>query len=177
MKPLRMATALVILGAATAVSLLALYNIAQVFYLPAASADRSPEQPIAFSHRIHAGQYGIACLYCHRYGPVSATSGVPDVDTCRACHLYIAPDRPEIRKLIGYVKRNEAIPWVKVHDLPDFVYFPHRIHLNAKVRCDECHGEVRKMDRVERVSGLNMLWCLGCHRERGAAIDCWACHQ
>jgi len=177
MKPLRVVMTLLLPGAALLVTVLALYNVAQMFYLSASAADRAPEQPVAFSHRLHAGRYGIPCLFCHRYATLSRTAGLPDMDLCRACHVYIASDRPEVRKVLESVKRGEPIPWVKVHDLPDFVYFPHHMHLNAGVACADCHGEVAAMDRMERVKGLNMLWCLGCHRERGAGIDCWSCHD
>lgn len=177
MKPLPATVALLFLGLAAAVTIAGLYNVVQIWYLPPSVSDRAPRQPVDFSHKLHAGQFGIRCLFCHRYAKVSRVAGVPDVDTCRSCHVYIASDRPEVKKVLGYWNRQEPIPWVKVHDLPDFVYFPHRTHLAAGLDCHSCHGAVETMERVKRLSGLNMTWCLDCHRERGVGIDCWICHK
>ncbi len=177
MKNTRVVIFLAFVLLATAVTLLVFYNLGYIFYFPASSDDRSPAQPIAFSHRLHAGERGIHCEYCHRSARISSTAGVPDVALCRSCHMYIAADRPVIKDLSRYWIEGRPIPWVRVHRLPDFAFFPHRMHLNAGVYCDQCHGNVAAMDRVERVSGLNMGWCLDCHRRKSASIDCWTCHR
>ena len=161
---------LIVLGGAGAAGLLVVYN------LPLNMGDPSPVQPIHFSHQIHAGEYGIHCLYCHSYAEVSRSAGVPDVETCRNCHIIIGRDKPEVKKLMNYWKEKETIPWVKVHDLPDHVYFPHKMHVSAGVECTNCHGDVASMDRIKRVSSLKMGWCLSCHKENAASIDCWTCH-
>lgn len=150
---------------------------ALLYILPLDSRDRSPVQPIAFSHKVHAGDNGIPCLFCHRSGPKSPVAGIPAVADCRACHLFIARDRPEIVKLTGYWEKKEPIPWVRVYSLPDHVYFPHMMHLRAKLACSTCHGEVATMDRITRTVGLRMGWCLNCHRQHKASIDCWTCHK
>jgi hypothetical protein len=159
-----------------AAALVAVAGLALMYYLPLDLRDRSPIQPLAFSHKVHAGNNGIACLYCHRYAPKSPVAGVPAVADCRACHLYISPDKPEIKKLMGYWDKREPIPWVRVYWLPDHVYFPHMMHLRARLDCGVCHGEVAGMERVTRSVSLKMGWCLGCHRMHKASIDCWTCH-
>lgn len=150
------------------------YGVNYTYY-----SDASPEQPINFSHKIHAGDNDIPCMYCHIYARRSRTSGVPSVNKCINCHKAIATDKPEIKKVFGYWERKEPIPWIKVHDLPDFVYFPHKRHIKADVECQTCHGPVETMDRVTRLAPLKMGWCLNCHSERKVknGFDCWTCHQ
>jgi len=147
-----------------------------VYILPLDLRERSPLQPIDFSHKQHAGTNAIPCLFCHRSVTRSPLAGIPAVSECRACHQFIDPDAPEIKKLMGYWDRREPIPWVRVHALPNFVYFPHMMHIRAKLACSTCHGEVASMERVTRTASLKMGWCLECHRQHKASIDCWACH-
>ena len=147
-----------------------------MYILPLDLREKSPEQPIAFSHKAHAGDSGIPCLFCHRYAQRSPVAGIPAVSDCRDCHQFIAPDAPEVKKLMGYWERREPIPWVRVHRLPDHVYFPHMMHLRAELACGTCHGPVDTMERVSRTASLKMGWCLECHREHKASIDCWICH-
>ena len=139
---------------------------------------KTPVQPIEFSHRIHAGENSIPCLYCHIYAERSRVAGVPNVKRCIGCHSVIKTDSPEIQKLASYWDKEEPIPWVKVHNLPDYVYFPHKRHVAAGVKCQICHGPVESMDRITRVSSLKMGWCLNCHTERNVknGRDCWTCH-
>ncbi len=158
--------------AAGAIIALAVY----MYILPLDLRDRSPLQPLAFSHKTHAGINGIHCLYCHYYARKSPVAGIPAVKDCRACHLFIARDTPEIKKLTGYWDRHEPIPWVRVHVLPDHVYFPHMMHVRAKLDCTVCHGQVAGMERITRIASLKMGWCLDCHRQHKASIDCWTCH-
>jgi hypothetical protein len=142
-------------------------------------SDKTPVQPINFSHVIHATDNKIPCMFCHIYARRSITSGVPSVNKCINCHKAIVPDKPEIKKLFGYWERKEPIPWIKVHDLPDFVYFPHKRHVKADVKCQTCHGPVETMARVTRLAPLKMGWCLNCHKERKVknGYDCWTCHK
>lgn len=148
-----------------------------MYVLPLDLQDRSPVQPIAFSHKLHAGDRGIHCLFCHRAAAKSAIAGIPAVADCRSCHLYISPNAPEIKKLMAYWDRHEPIPWVRVHRLPDHVYFPHMMHVRAKIDCSACHGAVSAMERITRTASLKMGWCLNCHRRHKASIDCWTCHK
>ncbi len=170
MRPVVVFMVLGILGVALVAGLLFNYN------LPLSMGDPSPTQPIAFSHKLHAGENEINCLFCHRYTNVSRAAGVPDVETCANCHLFVARDKPEVKRVMDFWERKEPIPWVKVHDLPDHAYFPHKMHINAGVACDFCHGNVAAMEKIKRVSSLKMGWCLNCHRENNASIDCWTCH-
>lgn len=140
---------------------------------------KTPRQPIEFSHRIHAGDNSIPCLYCHIYAERSRVAGVPNVKKCMGCHSVIKTDSPEIQKLASYWDKEEPMAWVKVHNLPDHVYFPHKRHVAAGVKCQTCHGPVETMDRITRVSSLKMGWCLNCHTERNVknGRDCWTCHK
>ncbi len=142
-------------------------------------ADRSPSQPIDFSHKIHAGDNKVPCLYCHIYADKSTVSGVPSVERCMGCHRVVKADSPLIKELTSYWKRKEPIPWVKVHNLPDHVYFPHKRHVKAGLQCQQCHGDVASMKRITRVSPLTMGWCISCHTKKEVknGSDCWTCHK
>jgi hypothetical protein len=148
-----------------------------MYILPLDFKDRSPLQPLAFSHKLHAGVNGIHCLFCHRDAPRSSLAGIPAVSDCLACHKFIAPDKAEIKKLLAYQEKKEPIPWVRVHSVPDHVYFPHMMHVRARIDCSVCHGEVASMERITRIASLKMGWCLNCHRQHKASIDCWTCHK
>jgi hypothetical protein len=150
--------------------------LAVMYTLPLDLRETSPVQPLPFNHKVHAGDNGISCLYCHRYAPTSAVAGIPSVSDCRDCHRFISPDAPDIRKLLGYWEKREPIPWVRVYALPDHVYFPHMMHYRGGLDCTACHGDVAAMERVDRAASLKMGWCLDCHRRHKASIDCWACH-
>jgi Cytochrome c7 and related cytochrome c len=152
-------------------------GLALMYNLPLDLRDHSPVQPIAFSHKVHAGDNGIPCLFCHRYAPTSTVAGIPAVSDCRACHLFIARDVPEIKKLMGYWDKKEPVPWVRVYHVPDHVYFPHKMHVRAGLVCGTCHGNVAAMQRITRSVKIEMGWCLGCHKQRKASIDCWTCHK
>lgn len=134
-------------------------------------------QPIAFSHKLHAGDYKIACEYCHSYARRSPVAGVPTVQLCIGCHKITALNKPEVQKLRGYWERKEPIPWIGIHDLPDFVIFTHKRHVLKDIECQACHGPVETMDQVRQVSSLEMGWCVSCHKERKADIDCLSCHK
>lgn len=142
------------------------------------SSDRTPVQPIEFSHRIHAGINQIPCQYCHIYAERSRVAGVPNVQRCMGCHKIIKTDSPLIQQLTSYWEKKEPIPWVKVHNLPDYVWFTHKRHIKAGLECKACHGDIASMDRVTRVSSLKMGWCLNCHVSKGVknGKDCWTCH-
>lgn len=134
------------------------------------------EQPIAFSHRLHVTDKQIDCFYCHPYGERSMNAGLPSVDKCLGCHNHIIPKHDEILKLKQYKASGRPLPWKKVYYNPDHVYFPHFRHLNKGVRCQECHGEVERADRLNQVT-FYMGFCINCHDKRGASRDCVACHQ
>jgi len=135
-----------------------------------------PEQPIPFSHKLHAGDKKIPCEYCHSAARRSTTGGIPPSNTCMGCHKIIKTESPHIKKLTELFQQNKPVEWVKVHDLPDFVRFSHKIHVNSGLTCQQCHGPVETMEVVEQVAPLQMGWCIGCHREKNAKLDCIACH-
>jgi len=166
-----------LIGALIAAAVAAAAILTYAYILPLDLLDHSPIQPIAFSHKIHAGDNSIPCLFCHRYAPKSTVAGIPAVADCRACHLFIAQNSPEIKKLMTYWEDKKPIPWVRVYWVPDFVYFPHMMHIRAGRVCGDCHGNVAAMTRVKRSRKIEMGWCLGCHRRYKASIDCWTCHK
>jgi len=140
-----------------------------------------PAQPIEFSHRLHAGETRIPCLYCH-YGAIRGPhAGIPAASVCMNCHGLLSKQTVEIEKLRESVLLQRPIPWVRVHNLPDFVHFDHSRHVRASVACESCHGPVERMVRVEQQMPLTMGWCLECHDRRGvgdggARTDCVRCH-
>jgi hypothetical protein len=138
-----------------------------------------PRQPIAFSHRIHAGDYKIDCQYCHdgvrRPG---AAAGVPSVQLCMGCHKLVSPTKPEVVKIRQAFETRQPIRWMRVVDLPDFVFFNHNPHIAKGITCQQCHGPVETMDEVRMVNNLNnMDTCVTCHRKNQASIDCYVCHR
>jgi hypothetical protein len=137
----------------------------------------APEQPIPFSHKVHAGTNKIPCLYCHSAAERSRHATVPATNVCMNCHTVVATDKPNIQKLAAMNDAKQSVPWVKVHRLPDHVYFPHRWHVAKEIACQECHGPVENMEVVKQVAQLKMGWCITCHRQEGATQECSACHM
>ena len=125
-----------------------------------------PTQPIAFSHKIHAGQYEIDCNYCHTGVNISKSANIPSVNICMNCHNAIDTDEPEIQKILTAYEENRPIEWVRVHNLPDLAYFNHKQHVAVGgLDCATCHGPIEEMDVVYQYSELTMGWCINCHRE------------
>lgn len=122
-----------------------------------------PEQPVPFSHQLHAGIHDIDCRYCHTNVDVAAQANIPPTETCMNCHSQIKTDSPRLAKVRESFKTGEPIEWVNVHFLPDYVYFNHAIHINMGVGCETCHGRVDLMKVVKQVEPLSMSWCLDCH--------------
>lgn len=123
-----------------------------------------PTQPIAYSHKVHAGQLGIDCMYCHTNADKSRHATIPAVETCMGCHSVVRTDRPEIQKLTEYYNSGTPVPWVRIHSLPDHAYFNHAAHVNAGVSCQTCHGPVEQMEVVYQFVDTSMGWCISCHR-------------
>jgi cytochrome c553 len=135
------------------------------------SRNYSPIQPVKFSHAVHAGQNGTDCIYCHSSAPYSKTAGIPPINVCMNCHLMVRNGTRsgvfEISKIISYYENQKPIEWIKVHNLPDHVFFSHAQHVSiGKVSCVECHGDVKKMNVIKQVSDLSMGWCINCHRTK-----------
>jgi hypothetical protein len=123
------------------------------------------EQPVPFSHAHHVAGMGIDCRYCHASVETSATAGIPPTKTCMNCHSQIWSDSPTLEPVRESFRTEKSIEWVKVHDLPDFVYFNHSAHVNQGVGCTTCHGRVDRMPLMWQESSLTMEWCLDCHRQ------------
>ena len=200
-------------------SLVALVSGMASWRLPDRETGYSPEQPIDYSHRLHAGELQIDCKFCHTSSAKSRHAGIPSSDVCMKCHKFVTssfdemqaeikkaedekrqPDKvvsAELMKLYESLGLDDSleprtgaaprsIPWVRVHNLPDYVYFDHRAHVTAGVACQHCHGSVESMERVRQVESLSMGWCVNCHREateKGidgnvvhASTDCAVCH-
>jgi hypothetical protein len=135
--------------------------------------DRSPwmtqehvsrEQPIQFSHERHVAGNGIDCRYCHTSVEDSAVAGIPPTKTCMNCHSQIFSTSPFLEPVRESFRSDKSIRWTRVHDLPDFAYFNHSIHVNKGVGCATCHGPVDKMPLMRKEASLQMAWCLDCHR-------------
>jgi hypothetical protein len=145
-------------------------------------------QPIAFPHNQHSGmeegQNQMDCMYCHFSAERSKSSGIPPVQLCMGCHQVIngadEAAQAEINKLRGYWERGEPIPWVRIYKISDHAHFPHMRHINAGLECQQCHGEVQNMavinERDPAWGDGKMGWCIDCHRQEGASIDCAVCH-
>jgi len=123
------------------------------------------DQPVHFSHKHHVTGMGIDCRYCHTTVEVSAFAGVPPTETCMTCHSQIWTEAPILDPVRASFRDNKAIEWNRVHDLPDFVYFDHSIHVSQGIGCQSCHGQVDQMPLMKKAHTLNMEWCLDCHRD------------
>jgi len=124
-----------------------------------------PAQPVPYSHALHAGDLGIDCRYCHNTVEVAAKAAVPPTQTCMNCHAKIRTASPKLTPIRESYATGMPVPWVRVHDLADFVYFNHSAHVNKGVGCTTCHGPVDKMSYVWQEKSLLMEWCLDCHRQ------------
>jgi len=187
--------------------------------LPDDQQGYSPAQPISYSHRLHAGELGINCQFCHTAAEHSPYAGIPSTDVCMKCHKFVtcsfdvlqqeitkADKEKRKPKIIISAKleklyetlglddpqqpiqpdKAKSIPWIRVHNLPDYVAFDHSAHVGAGVACQKCHGPVESMERVRQFQSLSMGWCVNCHRESTqngingktvhASTDCATCH-
>jgi hypothetical protein len=156
------------------IGLISIAVIIEVTVLEAQNLGRQlyyePDQPIAFSHKIHAGDNQTDCRYCHTTVDESKHAGFPSVTVCMNCHNVIKEGtysgKEEIAKVRAAYENNEHIRWVRVHNVPDHAYFNHAQHVAVgNIDCEECHGDVAKMDRIRQVNDLSMGWCINCHRK------------
>ncbi len=130
----------------------------------ATKQDEFVEQPIQFSHAHHVGGMGIDCRYCHTSVEKSTFAGIPPTKTCMNCHSQIHTNAPILEPVRASFRNDTPLNWIRVNDLPDFVYFNHQIHVKQGVGCDTCHGPVDKMPLMYQAKPLLMEWCLSCHR-------------
>jgi len=136
-----------------------------------------PIQPIAFPHNVHLAR-GLQCTVCHTGVDQGPDAAIPSVKFCMSCHLVIAKDKPEIKKMAAYQARGEDIPWVRVYNYSAsaHVRFNHAPHIRASVACSSCHGNLQQQTTAVRAVNLNMGYCLSCHTQRSVSIDCTTCH-
>jgi hypothetical protein len=130
----------------------------------------TPDQPVLFSHRHHAGELRIDCRYCHTSVEASAFAGLPPTQTCLSCHSQLFTDTAMLRPVVRSAERNEPLRWQRATRLPDHVYFDHSAHLAAGVGCSTCHGDVTQQALATPVHRMDMRWCLDCHRDPGSAL-------
>ncbi len=137
-------------------------QIARSSYLTGRYMER--QQPVQFSHKHHVGDDGIDCRYCHTAVETSYTAGIPPTQTCMNCHSQIWSDSPYLEPVRASYRDNKPLEWQRVHDLPEFAYFNHSIHVAKGVGCSTCHGQIDNMPAVFQENSLQMEWCLQCHR-------------
>jgi hypothetical protein len=126
-----------------------------------------PEQPVPYSHKLHVGELGLDCRYCHASVEVSAVANVPPTQTCMNCHRVVQRDSEKLEPIRVSASSGAPMRWVRVHKVPEYAYFEHRSHVAAGIGCVSCHGHIEEMDEVHQVEPLSMSWCLDCHRDPG----------
>jgi hypothetical protein len=134
------------------------------------NANQYVDQPIQFSHKHHVGGIGIDCRYCHTSVEESAFANIPPTKTCMNCHSQIWSNAPILEPVRASFRDNKPLEWTRVHDLPDFVYFNHSIHVNKGVGCATCHGRVDQMPLMQQKASLQMSWCIDCHRDTAKQV-------
>jgi hypothetical protein len=158
-----------LIGGALAVAAAVWFAMAYIRSTYVTRRDEVISQPVPFSHDHHVGQIGIDCRYCHTGVERAGFAGIPPTATCMNCHSQIWADSPMLEPVRASFRENRPLQWNRVHDLADFVYFDHSVHVQRGVGCADCHGRVDQMPLMRRVNTLQMEWCLDCHRhpERG----------
>ena len=144
-----------------------IYLVALVAYGVTPEAIREgyqPEQPVPYSHALHAGELGIDCRYCHNTVEITGEAAIPPAATCMNCHSQVKKESELLLPIREAFAGGEPVKWTRVHDVPDYVYFNHQAHVNATVGCESCHGRIDQMVKVFQAKPLTMEWCLECHR-------------
>ena len=140
-------------------------------------AIHGPVQPVPFSHQQHAGTLKMSCEYCHTPSRSGETLLIPRASFCMQCHQAVATDNPGVQKLADYARTDRTIPWVRIYELPSFVSFSHKVHLQHGATCEECHGQVAQRVRLHKESDISMATCVNCHRAKQANTECSTCHM
>ena len=147
------------------------------YYYLYPSRSIGPKQPIYFSHRIHAQDKQISCRFCHPYAGRSQNAGIPPVSLCFFCHKYIIPQHPQIVLERWHLDTATPVPWTRIYYIPDYVKFNHQPHIQRRIDCTVCHGDVKRYDRLIRVD-FKMAFCVDCHKQNNGPLDCWlSCHH
>jgi hypothetical protein len=135
-----------------------------------------PVQPIPFSHKAHVA-LPLKCNDCHSMPDPGEAMTIPAATKCMTCHRTIKADSPAIKELSAYAAQKRPVPWIRVFEIPSWVYFSHKTHVSAGVKCEDCHGAVAEKDRLSQDVDLSMRGCMDCHRAKKATLDCAACHE
>ncbi len=143
----------------------------------ARDASTAPVQPIAFSHSQHIGAAHLKCSDCHKPSESGEIETTPKAKACMTCHQTIKTDSAEIKNLRDYADSNRPVPWVRVYEVPAFVDFSHKVHLDAGTSCETCHGPVAQRNRLWRETDISMNGCVSCHRAHKAPVECGTCHD
>ncbi len=151
---------------ASAILLVAAITIGVTYYFTPKTTrvGYQPQQPVDFRHDFHVGQLGLDCRFCHNHVDESAHANIPSSSTCMSCHQVIKPESKALEPIRESFESGKPVAWVKIHEVPDYVYFSHTAHVNRGVSCVECHGEIDKMEQVYHAKPLSMRFCLDCHR-------------
>ena len=139
-------------------------------------AAEPPLQPIPYSHKQHIA-LGLKCANCHEMPDPGEMMGIPAAAKCMTCHQAVKKDSPPIQKLAAFAARKEPVPWVRVYQIPGYVFFSHKNHLDTGATCETCHGKVSERDRLFRETDISMGGCMTCHRSQRASLDCTFCHE
>ena len=145
-------------------------------FFQTATAPQGPEQPIAYSHKTHLSM-GLQCKNCHENKDPGEVMGIPATAKCMACHQSVKKESAQIMKLAEYHTANRPVPWQPVYQIPGYVFFSHKTHLQTGAECKTCHGEVAQRDRLFKEVGIAMGDCMECHRKNKASNDCMYCHE
>jgi len=154
----------------------ALWAVIPIF-VALALAQPAPEQPLPYSHKLHAGTLQLKCNMCHVNADPGDAMGLPPIATCMTCHASVATKKPAIEKLAAAAKSGQPIEWVRVYHTPPFVWFSHRTHIAAGSKCESCHGPVAERERISLEGDIRMNACMNCHRAKNVSIDCAFCHE
>ena len=143
----------------------------------AAQQNPGPQQPIPFSHKTHTAQ-GVKCLDCHTIRKPGFAAGLPQEAACMGCHSTVKTDSPAIQRLSEFHKSGKPVPWVRVYQVPDFVWFSHQVHYReGHIECETCHGPVAQRDVIAKEKPTSMVACVECHEKNKASTDCGRCHD
>jgi hypothetical protein len=139
--------------------------------------EEAPKQPIAFSHAYHAGTLKLACAGCHVNPKPGEMMTFPAEAKCMACHATAKTESAEIQRLAKFAADRKKVPWVRVYQIPTYVFWSHQTHLEAGGKCADCHGAVEKMTNMYREVAMNMGACMSCHAKKQVSNDCQFCHE
>jgi hypothetical protein len=137
----------------------------------------APDQPVIFNHKKHIAEAKMTCNDCHEPSRNGSTLAMPQPAKCMLCHVAIATDKPDIKRIADAVRNNQVLQWVRVYQVPSFVTFSHKVHTSSGAQCDDCHGPVAQRDAIALEKDISMGGCISCHSQKAAPTSCDACHQ